>query len=194
MYRIVTVLALALVLSGCATRYTLVVPGTVSVAKDSMKVKPSLAWNKVPRSALNIPNEESWTRNGVLLDSITFMGGLRDGEAIAKQRPKDERKVPVFRSNMTPQDLVSMIESYYRIRGQISVFETTGVKPTTFLGQQGVEFDFNFVAGDDVKRRGRSVLAVVGGKFYFMAVEGTALHYFDAASAEFQTIAASATI
>lgn len=194
MYRIVALIAVALALGGCAASYTLVKPETVSVASGSMKVKPSAAWNKVPRSSLNISKEESWTRNGVLLDSITFMGGLKDGEAIAKQRAKDDRKVPVFRANMTPQDLVSMVESYYRIRGQISVFESTSVKPTTFLGKQGIEFDFNFVGNDDVKRRGRSVLAVVDDKLYLMAVEGTALHYFDAALPEFQTLTTSATI
>lgn len=194
MSRIIAVIALALALGGCVTPYTLVKPEPVSVAGGTMKVKPSVAWNKVPPSSFNIAKEEAWTQNGVLLDSITFMGGLQDGEAIAKQRPKDDRKVPVFRSNMTPQDLVSMIESYYRIRGQVNVFETKGVKPTTFLGQQGIELDFSFVGGDDVKRRGRSVLAIVDGKFYFIALEGTALHYFDAALWEFHEMAASATI
>lgn len=194
MVRIIAVMALAFALSGCVAGYTLVKPQTVAVASGSMKVKPAVAWNKVPRSAFNITKEESWTQNGVLLDSITFIGGLKDGEAIAKQRPKDDRKVPVFRSDMTPQDLVSMIESYYRIRGQISVFETVGVKPTQFLGQPGVEFDFNFVGGDDVKRRGRSVLAVIDSKFYCVALEGTALHYFDAALWEFHNLVSSATI
>lgn len=194
MIRIIAVMALALALSGCVAGYTLVKPEPVSVAAGSMKVTPAVAWNKVPRSGLDIPKEESWTQNGVLLESVTFIGGLKDGEAIAKQRPKDDRKVPVFRSDMTPQDLVSMIESFYRIRGRISVFETKGVKPTTFLGQQGIEFDFSFVGADDVKRRGRSMLAVVNGKLYFIALEGTALHYFDAALWEFHSLAASATV
>ena len=194
MTRIIAVMALAFALGGCVAGYTLVKPEPVSVAAGSMKVKPAIAWNKVPRSGLDIPKEESWTQNGALLDSITFIGGLNDGEAITKQRPKDDRKVPVFRSDMTPQDLVSMIESLYRIRGQISVFETNGVKPTTFLGQQGIEFDFSFVGADDVKRRGRSVLTIVNGKFYVIALEGTALHYFEAALGEFHSLAASATV
>jgi hypothetical protein len=193
MYRVIGLIALALVLSGCASGYALVKPEAVSVAAGSMKVKPGVAWNKVPRGSFNILKEESWTQNGVLLDSVTFIGGVSDGEAIAKQRPKDDRQVPVFRSSMTPQDLVSMIESYYRIRGQISVFETTGVKPAQFLGQQGIQFDFNFVGNDDVKRRGRSLLAIVDGKFYFMVFEGTSLHYFDEGLWEFSALAASAT-
>jgi hypothetical protein len=193
MYRLVALVALGFLLGGCVSGYTLVKADKVAVARGTMKVHPSIAWNKVPRTAFDIPGEEAWTQNGVLLDSITFIGALRDGEAIAKQRKKDDRKVPVFRSNMTPQDLVSMVESYYRIKGQITVFETTGVKPVTFLGQQAVEFNFNYVGADDVKRRGRSFLAIVDGKLYFIALDATALHYFDAALPEFVAIAASAS-
>jgi hypothetical protein len=194
MYRLVALVAVGFLLGGCVSGYTLVKADRVSVAGGTMKVHPSIAWNKMPRTAFDVPREEAWTQNGVLLDSITFIGAVSDGEAIAKQRKKDDRKVPVFRSNMTPQDLVSMVESYYRIKGQITVFETTEVKPVTFLGRPGVEFNFNYVGGDDVKRRGRSFLAIVDGKLYLMALDATALHYFDAALPEFVTIAASAGI
>jgi hypothetical protein len=100
------------------TGYTLVSPAPVKVAKSTMKVTPSLPWNRAPKSALDVPSQEVWTQNGPLLDEITFIGGVTSGQAIAKQRPKDDRKVPVFRADMSPQDLVSMIESYYRIRGR----------------------------------------------------------------------------
>jgi hypothetical protein len=159
-----------------------------------MKVKPSVAWNKAPKSPYDIPRQESWTQNGPLLDGITFIGALESGQAMAKQKPKDDRKVPVFRADMSPQDLVSMIESYYRIRAGATLFEAAGVKPTTFLGKPGMQFDYTYVLTDEVKRRGRSVLAVVNGKLYLMALDGAALHYFDAALPEFEALTASAII
>jgi hypothetical protein len=180
-------------LGGCVTGYTLVSPAPVSVAKGTMKVKPSVAWNKAPKNMYDLPQEESWTQNGPLLDSLTFVGGVKDGEAIAKQRPKDDRKVPVFRPGMSPQDLVSMVESLYRIKAGATVFETTGVKPVSFLGAQGVQFDYTYVGSDEVKRRGRSVFAVIDGKLYLAALDGAAVHYFDAALPEFEAIVASAT-
>ena len=180
-------------LGGCAVGYTLVSPAQVSVAKGAMKVKPSIAWNKAPKSFYDIPQEESWTQNGPLLDSVTFVGGVKDGEAITKQRPKDDRKVPVFRPGMSPQDLVSMIESLYRIKAGATVFETTAVKPATFLGAPGVQFDYDYVGSDEVKRRGRSIFAIIDGKLYLAALDGAAVHYFDAALPEFEAIVASAT-
>jgi hypothetical protein len=180
-------------LSGCVVGYTLVSPAPVSVAKGTMKVKPSVPWNKAPKNFYAIAQEESWTQNGPLLDSITFFGGVKDGEALAKQRPKDDRKVPVFRPGMSPQDLVSMVESLYRIRAGATVFETTGVKPASFLGAQGVQFDYNYVGTDEVRRRGRAVFAVIDGQLYLAALDGAAVHYFDAALPEFEAIVASAT-
>jgi hypothetical protein len=191
MRSILVLLTASLMLTGCAMGYTLVSPAPVAVSKGTMKVKPTIPWNKAPHGA-TIPQEETWTQNGPVLDSVTFVGGLRNGEAITKQRPKDDRQVPVFRADMTPQDVVSMIESLYRIKAGATVFETSGVKPATFLGAPGVQFDYNYVGSDEVKRRGRSVFAVIDGQLFLMSLDGAASHYFDASLPEFDTMVATA--
>lgn len=193
MKKIITT-ALCLALSACATGYTLVSPAPVKVAKGTMTVAPSAEWNRIPKWIYDIPEEENWTANGPLLDSIGFIGGLPGGKAMVKQRKKEDRKVPVFRADMTAQDMVSMIESYYRIRGAISVFEATGVQPTTFLGHPGIRFDYDYVTADEVKRRGRSLAAIIDGKLYLMALDATRMHYFDAALPQFEAMAARAKI
>jgi hypothetical protein len=184
-------------LYGCVdvpTGYTLVAAGQVPVSQGTMMVRPAGPWNKAPHGQFGLPQAEGWTRNGPVLDAIYFIGALPDGQAIAKQRPEDERKVPPFHATMTPQDLTSMIESAYRIRGRVKVFETTGVKPVTFLGQQGIQFDYTFMNDDSIKRRGRTMIAIAGGKLYVMSLNATELHYFDAALPDFQAMAASAFI
>lgn len=190
--RILTIGAVMLLLTGCVTGYTLVSPQAVTVAHGTMRVKPSSAWNRAPRSPSDVSSLESWTRNGPLLDGITFIGAIPSGQAITKQKPKDDRKVPVFRAEMTPQDLVSMIESYYRINAGARIFQATSVKPMTFLSSRAVQFDYDYVGSDDIKRRGRSVLAVVDGKLFLVSLYGTASHYFEAALPEFEALIASA--
>ncbi len=195
MTRLLTLLlASILLLQGCVAGYTLVKPEPVKVARGALLVTPTIAWNKVPKGPFDIPGEENWTQNGPILDSIGFIGALPDGQAIARQRPKDDRKVPVFRATMTPQDLVSMVESYYRIKAGATVFDTVSVKPTTFLGTTGIRFNYSYVGADEVKRRGCSVLAIVDKKLYLMSLDGAALHYFDSALPAFEALAASATI
>ena len=196
LFRIVTAAAgLGLIgLAACTPAYTLVPPAPVSAARGAIKVQPAMAWNKVPRTASDVKWEENWTRNGLLLDGLSFIGGLPDGEAIARQRRTDDQKVPVFRANMTAHDLVSMIESFYRIKAGASIFETTAVVPATFLGKPGLQFDYAYVGADEVRRKGRGLAAIINGKLYLMALVGTASHYFDAALPEFQAMAASATL
>ncbi len=194
MRRLFWVLCFALALAGCATSYSLVTPATVKVAKGAMSVSTAMSWNKMPRSSYDIPQEENWTQNGPILDLVTFIAAVGDGEAITRQKPKDDRKVPVFQKNMTPPDLVAMIESYYRIRAGATAFETTRAQPVTFLGGPGMQLDYRYIGADDVKRKGRSVLVILDDKFYLMSLDGTELHYFDAVLAEFDAMAGSAKI
>lgn len=187
-------IALCALLSACAPSYTLVAAAPAAVARSTIKVTPGMAWNKSPKTPLDINWEENWTENGALLDQVTFIGGLPDGKAIVKQRRKEDRQVPVFHANMSPQDLVAMIESYYRIRAGATVFETKGLEPVNFIGKPGLRFDYVFIGADEVRRRGRTILAISGGKLYMMSLDGAEIHYFDTALVDFEKMAASARL
>ena len=185
---------MTITLSGCASGYSLVKPSQATAGGPGMLVTPDTAWNKMPAAPDLSKWEEAWTENGPLLDTVRFVAGLPDGEALVKQQKKADRKVPVFRSNMNPQDLVSMIESYYRVRGGITVFKTTGLEPVSFLGKQGVKFDYEYTVPNGQQYMGRSVLAVVSGKLYLIGLDATKNHYFQASLKPFETIVASATV
>ena len=188
-----------LLLTACAgggpfNRYTLVEPRSEAVARNSMVVVPTQRWNKAPRGQHDIDREENWTLNGPLLDGLTFIGALESDKRIVQQRRKADRKVPNFRADMSPQDIASMIESFYRIRAGSSRFDMTGLQPRSFLGQPGFQFDFNHLGGDEVERRGRAVGAIIGGRFYLALFDATRMHYFDAGLPEFERIIESARL
>lgn len=174
--------------------YSLVRPGPRAVAANRMTVTPPHAWNRVPRGLYDISEEENWTLNGPILDSVSFIGGLRDGKAIVRQRRKEDRLVPVFRANMTPPEIVAMIESFYRIRAGAAEFGMTGLKPATFVGRQGFQLDYDYLDGNEIKRRGRAYGAVVDGQLYMMLLDATRMHYFDAALPGFETMARGAAL
>jgi hypothetical protein len=193
LFQIASVSVAAIWLSGCVPSYSLVKPAPTRVAASTLEVRPTYAWNRAPRAPSDIKHEEKWTQNGLVLDAIGFIGGLKDGASIVRQDKKDAQKVPVFRSSMGPQDLVSMIESYYRIRG-VSVFDTLSIKPVKFVGENAVQFDYQFIAADEVRRRGRAVMAISAGKLYVMNLNAAAVHYFDRALPEFEALTASARV
>jgi len=184
--------AMCALLAGCAEKYTLVPAAATPVARNAMTVTPSVAWNRIPRSPSDIAEEENWTANGPLLDTISFVGGLADGRPVVKQRRRASQQVPVFRGDMSPQDLVSMLESYHRIRDEVTLFETTGVQPTTFLGSPGTRFDYQYVGADQLRRRGRAVMAIVEGRLYMIVLTAARSHYFDAALPELDRMTSGA--
>jgi hypothetical protein len=197
-------LLVALALSACAGGgglgggfggyYYLVRPQSISVARDAMRVTPSVPWNRAPRSQYDISREENWTLNGPLLDSLSFIGGVKDDDRIVRERRSADRQVPKFRSNMTPPEITGMIESFYRIRAGSTEFNMTNLQPRQFLGQPGFQFDYDHLGGDEVERRGRAVGAVIDGRFYLILFDAAKLHYFDAGLPEFERIVESARL
>ena len=200
------VLATATLLAGCAGggsgaglggigMYRLAEPRTHSVARDTMEVTPTIRWNRAYRGYSDISEEENWTLNGPLLDNLTFIGGLRDNRPIVRfQRRSDWRQVPNFRSSMTPDEIASMVETYFRVRGGVVNFETRALQPRTFLGHPGFQFDYSRLGSDEVDRRGRAVAAVIDGRLYMILFDATRMHYFPTALPEVERIIESARL
>jgi hypothetical protein len=194
MKKYLAIICIAIALVACVPQYQLVRASSTTVAGKTMRVKPVSAWNRIPANSRDIGTQEIWTQNGPILDTLDFVGGVPDGGLIIDQHSNETHKIPRFHSNMIPQDLASLLESYYRIKLGATIFETTSLKPTTFLGADAIQPDFNYLFGDEVKRRGRAVMAIVNGKLYFAVLSGAALHYFDAELPEFEKIVATAQV
>jgi hypothetical protein len=188
------IFAILVVLAGCAERYSLVNASTLSVAKNSITVTPPRSWNRMPRSPDQSTYEERWTENGPLLDTISFFGGVPDGGVLLKQAKKVEHKVPVFKSNMTAQDISSQLESFYRIRMDASNFQISGLTPRIFAGGQGFQIDFKYTSAGNLKRTGRAVGLITNRKLYLVELDAARDLYFEAALPDFEAIVNSARI
>lgn len=190
-------IALALVafsITGCMVSYTLVPAAEESlVGGNDLVVTPTIAWNALPMNYGQTKWDETWTRNGPLLDTVAFVGGLPDGETLLKQKKKDDQKVPVFHADMTPQDLVSMMEASYRVRG-ITVFEVESVDPVDFLSGKGLKVHYQYAPNDGISKKGVCVARIVDSKLYVIKLEGVSSHYFDASVPEFDHLVASARL
>ncbi|MEO7411385.1 MAG: hypothetical protein ABIU10_08745, partial [Sphingomicrobium sp.] len=63
-----------------------------------------------------------------------------------------------------------------------------------FMGQPGYQFDFEHLDGDEVWRRGRVVGTTINDRLYLVLYDATRAHYYAAALADFEAIAASARL
>jgi hypothetical protein len=180
-------------LAGCVPTYTLRKAGPTTVAHNGFTVQPSSAWNVLPASTSRTRWEEVWTKNGPMLDTVAFLGGLPEGKSVVVQTKKAPKQVPLFRANMSPEDLVSLVEASYRIQG-VTVFSVDAVDPVEFLGGQGIRVLFSYARGNGITKKGKSVLRVIDNKLFVMKLEGVSSHYFDAAVPEFDQLVASAAV
>jgi hypothetical protein len=154
-----------------------------------------MAWNRAPRAQTEISREENWTLNGPYLDNLTFIGGVQSGEPLVRfQSRKEWRQVPNFRADMQPNEIADLVETFYRVRGGSVRFETTALRPRTFLGHPGFEFDYQRLGGDEVERRGRAAAAVIGSRLYMIVFDAAQMHYFPAALPEVERIVESARL
>ena len=203
-HRLLAPFAALALLAGCAGggggggfglgSYWLMKPQTHTVARGTMRVTPTVPWNRVPRGIYDISREENWTLNGPLLDSLTFIGGLENDKRIVYQRRTADRKVPNFRSDMSPPELAAMLETFYRVRAGATTFNMTNLSPRQFLGHPGFQFDYDYLGGDEVERRGRAVGAIISGRFYLALFDAARMHYFPTGVAEFERIVQTARL
>jgi hypothetical protein len=194
--------AAALSLSACSSvgggefgygGYTLVRVKEVRVGDDSLAVTPPRQWNRISASLFqDITDVEDWTQNGPYVDGISFVTGLKDGKALVRQRRRDDRQVPKFRSNMTPPEIAAIIESLFRVRGGAVDFKTTALAPRPFLGANGFQYDYEHLDSDEVRRRGRAVGAVIDGRLYLILFDAARSHYYGASLPDFEAIVNSA--
>lgn len=173
--------------------YSLVRVKEVRVGDDSVAVTPPREWNRISASLFqDIADVEDWTQNGPYLDGISFVTGLKDGKALVRQRSRDDRQVPKFRANMTPPEITAMVESLFRVRGGAIDFTTTSLAPRQFLGANGFQLDYEHLDGDEVRRRGRAVGAVIDGRLYLILFDAARSHYYNALLPDFEAIVNSA--
>jgi hypothetical protein len=87
-----------------------------------------------------------------------------------------------------------MIESFYRIRGGATTFNMTNLSPRPFLGSPGFQFDYDYLGGDEVERRGRAVGAIINNRFYLALFDAARMHYYGAGLPEFERVVESARL
>jgi hypothetical protein len=180
---------------GGFSAYRLVEPEPRPVARRRMEVTPTMRWNRAPHGVQEISREENWTLNGPHLDNLTFIGGVKSGEPLVRyQRRSDWRQVPNFRADMSPTDIIGIVETFYRVRGGSVSFETKAVQPRNFLGRPGFQFDYERLGGDEVRRLGRGAAVVIGERLYMILFDAAAMHYFPAGVAEAERIISSARL
>jgi hypothetical protein len=187
-------LALVLLLTACATPYVLVEPGRHEV-RDALSVAPGSAWNRVGTPGYE-GDIEVWTLDGPVLNTLLFVPGVGDGEPIFVRRrgpgaPAGE-KPPVFRTAMTPFEIVELLRDTIALSFDTAIVDTSGLQPDTLGGVSGFRFQTRMIGQDEVERDGVALGAVRDGKLYMLWFQGAHLNYFERYLPEVESVFGSA--
>lgn len=148
-------------------------------------------WKRVRVSKGHPRWTDIWTWNGPQIDRVTLFRGLPEGKAIVSQKANAEQRVPAFRADMTPRDLVSMVEISYRVNG-VTVFDIESVEPVDFLGGPGVRLRYAYVSGILFRKKGDCLMRIVDGRLYGMRLESLAGNAYDSVAPHFESLVVSA--
>ena len=120
--------AALIALAGCA-QMVKVEPGQVTV-KEVLRLNTTSAWNRfeLQRPLSVAPGaSEVWTQDGISLDALAFFVGVEEGKTLGSAIPGSSKKLPQFRSRMTPGEIVELYEQMVTQDG--SAFALTRVAP-----------------------------------------------------------------
>ena len=187
-----TLLAVVLValLGACTTVATKKIAAGDNTVGDRLHVNIEGPWNQI--TAPGMGPAFVWTMEGLPVDQLRIFSGIKDGEVIHDTRNSNLKSFS-FRSNMQPDELVSMFEGMLTRDG--STFQLTKVEPASFGGGKGVHFEYALVTKEDnLPLTGMGYAAVNGGELFALLYNAPRLGFFPRHQARVEQIARSAKI
>jgi hypothetical protein len=193
--RTLSILLPVAALTACVAPFSLVAPGMVAV--ENLNVQVGSGWNNAPSHQRRLSRADSvaWTKDGLLLDRLVIIPGVRDGEPLLKSREKTAA-LPVFRADMLPNELEELVESTivkFFGEGQV-VVSTENLRPHRFGDNRGVLFDLTATVTESPEYKGLVGAFIVDDQLYVLYFLGAMPYYYDRHIAEAEAVIKSATI
>ncbi|TAD88105.1 MAG: hypothetical protein EAZ99_14850 [Alphaproteobacteria bacterium] len=185
--------ALLVLLTAC-NQWTLVNPGPTNI-RSSLQLSPTIAFNQ-RAGALPAQPTETWTLDGPLLNRVWILPGIPEGRPLVVApstfADPNARPFPAIKPTMNETEMMELIADTISIdNGQVAL-TTENLRPTTFSGQPGFRFDFQFAGRNELRYRGSFVGAMIDGKLFGVMLTATSLHHYQSLLPEFERLAASA--
>ena len=187
-FAILLLAATLLPLGGQGLAHKVVEPGEPrKVAKGVFLAVSGKQWNRLQQKEGKY--QEVWSIDGHYLNRIAFYGAVPVEKPIIRERDKKRAPLPKVGAPMLLPDIPVLLERTYRAQYGIPIFEIGIQEPASFLGHDGIRFEYEFTRTDDeVKRRGEGFGVMIDGALFLGTYEAPSLHYFERDRPEFRQI------
>jgi chitinase len=138
-------------------------------------------------------NLERWTRHGLMLDSVTFIGAIPPGEHLRVTQKGSKSQYTPYRPDMSAAELIELVSEQYREAG-VEEFNVSDPSSVIVFGSDGIRFDFEYRNENHLARRGRAYLAIRADRLHVIVFDATKLHYFEAGLEDVESMVRTAIV
>jgi len=182
---------LAVGVAGCATRQMAKVEPGERLVGERLEIKVDGPWNQLDATVL--APAQAWTMEGLPIDQLLIYSGVKDGEAIHPVARGSSAKSFNFRSNMQPDEIVTMFEGALTRDG--STFKLAKLEPSAFGGAKGLRFEYAVIRKiDNVQLSGVGFATVSDGELFAMLYSAPRLGFFARHQQRVEEIAKTAKV
>ena len=162
--------ALCILLAGCAMQA--MDPGSEVTVGNGVRVTPQAGFAQIHLATIRY-----WTRNGTGLDELDFYTGIKNGEPLFVVSGKAKKDLPLFQSQMTPNDVEDFAIAAFMAKGMQNV-RATGLRPCPFGTATGFCFDLALVNDEGLEMRGKAMGRLKSGVLDLLVFTAPAEFYF----------------
>jgi hypothetical protein len=195
MFRPISFAVIPVLLMACATTelFTLLPVGVTSVGDLNIDVTPG--WNEFRSDPKAEPPRATWTSDGLLLDRVVIYAGVADDQTLVKEQDKSAA-LPRFHADMTPNELVALIESYLvKMFGEgQALVGSSNLRPQRYGADAGILFDVAITPAEIAYYKGTIGAFVANQKLYLIMYIGADPYYYDKHRAVAEQMIASARL
>ncbi len=182
MTRKLATLAILLLATACVPS-VVATPPQEPIQIGFYSVTPQIEWNRPM-----MISGEAWTVDGYALQSLRFLE-VAHGQTLSGQEDP-EKKAPVFRKTMLPNEIQEFIIETLAAGGWANV-KPKGLKPAKFGNLPGFRFNFAMSSEDGLEYDGMVYGTVREDTLHVILYMGTRLHYFPKYAKDVEKIFAS---
>lgn len=185
--RLITSVVLMLTVAACASS-NLVQPGPYAPSKR-IEIDVSTPWTAYPYNTRT--KTRVLTIDGTLLNQLTFITGIKDGDSIVPTRIGDREKlVPKFRSDMGDFEIAELLVDSLTVVGMVDV-TPSNVRPEAFGALDGVRVDFTGALASGLLYTGSVKAAVEGDELHAVYYYAPTEYYYGLHKDEVDAVFAS---
>ena len=164
------VLCLCLLLGGCAMEE--MAAGSETPVGNGVYVTPQPGFAEIHLATIRY-----WTRNGTGLDELGFYTGIKGGEPLFPVPGTAKKDLPVFRPQMTPNDVAELAAAALSAKYQQPA-RASNLHPCPFAAATGFCFDLSFANEEGLEMRGRAITRLQNGVLDLLIFTAPAEYYF----------------